>query len=142
MNYGPTSQLIRGHSELLIVDLNFLQGIARPNAVGVQYPLGIARYEDRQVMEIRCVTNEYLKGKGLPGFVDTQRILLTMKTPEGDAFIKDMPLSRLSWPKPVRGFIVRNLVFEPRYFDARQSYLYTVGAAFPGLVALEFVYRT
>lgn len=144
MNYGPTSQLIRGHSELLLCDLNSLNGVPRPNALGVEYQLPIARYADRKVMEIRCVTNEYLKGKGLPSFADTQRLLLTMKTPEGDAFIKDLPLSRISVFNPGigRGFMVKNLVWEPRYIDAQQCNIYSVGVPYPGIVALELVYLT
>lgn len=143
MNYGPTSQLIRGHSESIFVDLQSLNGAPLPNAIGVEYPLGITKYADRELMEVRCITSDILKGKGLPTQAQTARFLLTLVTPEGDAFVKDMPLSRLSWLTAAGGrTVTRNLVFEPRRIDGQQSKVYTVGLAWTGFIQLELVYRT
>lgn len=143
MNYGPTSQLIRGHSEVVLVQLDSLNGAPVPNSLGVEYPLGITHYADREVMEVRCITDEFLKLKGLPTAAQTSRFVLTMKTPEGDAFVKDMPLSRLAWLQPGgSGPVTRNLVFEPRRIDGRQCTIATVGTIFNGIIALELVYRT
>jgi len=142
MHYGVTSALQRGHSEVLTFSLDFIDGVNRPNAPGVRYPLPESGYQDKRLIEVRAIHDGILKGKNFPTLVELPRLLLSLSDPDGYQFCADMPLSRLAYAPSAPGgrIVTRNLFWVPRLVDTRRSYVYVVGAQLRKDVNLEFVY--
>lgn len=140
---GVTQSLVRGHSELVQVDLDSSQGVPIPNAPGIRYYFPLSLHPHREAVQIRCVTDDLLKSKpATPSAIHLQRFFLTLATPNGDEFLKDLPVQRIAEQNiAAGGRLLRNFAFTPRLLDFRQCYVYT-NRAFFGSIVFEVIYRT
>lgn len=140
MNYGVSDSLNRGRSEVLSVLTNFQNGQALANTLGRPVYFPAAAYYDREVVELRAIPFEFLKGKGLPTIAQLANITATFVDYDGDYIIEDIPLSRLPYLSTT-GRLLRNFIWRPRVLDMQHSFIRTTGAIFNGQVSLEIIYR-
>lgn len=140
--YGVTDGLLRGHSEVLAVQLDIINNVPGPNVLGVPYYLPRSLQVQKPVVEVRCLTTAVLSKKGAPAFANTTHLLLTLVDWKGDYVVEDLPLARLTYASlgPVVARRMRNLFWRGLRIDTQRSFVRSVGTVFTGNVYLEFVY--
>lgn len=121
----PTAAPVRGASELLSLDTEYLQGRRVVPQPGLVYPFVVARHQyQRPIMGVRWMPLELYTVKGNAPANNGRHYTLTLRDQDGKYVVQDVPLSRLAELASGPGsWTVRNWLIEPRFIDWRRSFV-------------------
>lgn len=133
-------------SEAMVIELDTLGGILRPNKSGIQYPLPVAKYANRPLVQIEAIPRQ------LQRFVPDGRtngpstttlgnlfICLRKADARGSFLLFNVPLSAFIAPNAAGPQVLRPISFVPTVVDTRNSYVFsTVDTSGPFVLRLTY----